>query len=344
MARKPSSPSKKPAPASKKSSSLWTLDAHCDSIILRFADGEPLDLSPVARNYHVTVPRLIEGRLLGLFAMVGDKNLVPSLRMIDGMHRLCAEQNDRFALCLTASDVRAAAESGRVAMVMTIEGQSMFEEHVEQVRNWHRLGVRVYSLTHGESIARTPGALQQSESYFGYISPADRDKMRRQHKGLTAFARESLKEMGRLGIACDLAHVNDTVFWETIECATGPLCFTHGNCYSLCPHSRNLTDQMLTALARKGGVIGPCFYGKFIHETDQTLDRYVAHILHALEIMGPDGVGIGTDYDGVGEGAVMVIKDPSHMSELWEALDKRGVKAATLRKIAHDNFLRMLPA
>ena len=343
MARKLSAP-KKSAPPSKGSSELWTLDAHCDSVILRLYHGDPLDLSPMARDYHVTVPRLREGRLLGLFTMVGDKNLAPSLRMIDGMHRLAAEQGDRFALCLTASDVRAAAEAGRVAIVMTIEGQSMFEEHIELVRSWHRLGVRVYSLTHGEGVATVPMALQQSDSFFGYISPADRDTMRREHRGLTAFARESLQEMGRLGIACDLAHVNDATFWETLECATGPLCFTHGNCYSLCPHSRNLTDEMMRALAAKGGVIGPCFLGRFIHETDQTLERYVAHVLHALEIMGPDGVGIGTDFDGVAPDAIMVVRDPSHLNDLWEALDKRGVDAATMRKIARENFLRMLPA
>jgi len=75
-----------------------------------------------------------------------------------------------------------------------------------------------------------------------------------------------------------------------------------------------------------------------------SLGRYVEHVLHALEIMGGDGVGIGTDFDGVPEGAVMVVPDPSHMADLWEALDKRGVSRAVMVKIAHDNLLRMLPA
>jgi membrane dipeptidase len=322
----------------------WSLDGHCDSIILRFVNGDPLDLSPVARDYHVTVPRLLDGRLMALFAMVGDKRLVPSLQMIDRMHRVCREHSDRFSLCLTASEVRTAAESGRIAIVMTIEGQSMFDEHIEHVGNWHRLGVRIFSLTHGEGTTKVPTALQQSESYFGYLSRNDRDRLRREHKGLTSFARESLREMGRLGIACDLAHVNDATFWEVMEHATGPVCFTHGNCYALCPHSRNLTDEMLKALAQKGGVVGPCFYGTFVHQTQPTLDRYVGHILHALEIMGPDGVGIGTDFDGVSEGSVMVVPNPSRMGDLWEALDKRGVPSPILRKIAHDNFMRMLPA
>jgi membrane dipeptidase len=89
--------------------------------------------------------------------------------------------------------------------------------------------------------------------------------------------------------------------------------------------------------------MGPCFYGKFIAEKKPTLDRYVDHLLHALEVMGPDHVGIGTDFDGVSEGAYMAIPDPSRLDRLWAALDRRGVDRPTQRKIAHDNFLRLLP-
>jgi membrane dipeptidase len=327
-----------------KLADLWTLDAHCDSIIMRFDRGDPLDLSPVERSYHVTLPRLRAGNLRALFAMVGDKHLAPSLRMIDGMHQLCAARPWDFALCLSAQDVRSAVAAGRIAIVMTIEGQSMFEERLEQARNWHRLGVRLYSLTHGDGVEDAPAALQGSRSHFGYLSPAEREALRKSQKGLTGFARVALQEMGRLGIACDLAHANDAAFWETLECATGPVCVTHGNCYALCPHTRNLTDEMMVALASKGGVIGLCFYGGFVDREQPTMDGFVAHVMHALERMGPDGVGIGTDFDGVSEEAVMIVKEPSRMGDLWEALDKRGVDSGTLGKIAHDNFLRLLPS
>jgi len=322
---------------------LWTLDAHCDSIILRFSQGDPIDLSPVGRGYQVTLPGLRKGRLLALFAMVGDRELVPSLRMIEGLHQVCAARPKDFALCLTARDIRRAVAAGRAAIIMTIEGQSMFEERLELVRLWHRLGVRLYSLTHGEGTENVPNALQVSKSHFGYLSPAERDALRKSQKGLTTFARAALDEMGRLAIPCDLAHANDVTFWEVLEHASGPVCVTHGNCAALTPHTRNLTDEMMKALAQKRGVIGLCFYKPFLHETEPNLEHFVEHVLHALEVMGEDGVGIGTDFDGGGDETHMIVKDPSGLRDVWEALAKRGLTTRTLAKIAHGNFLRLLP-
>ena len=323
---------------------LWTLDAHCDSIERRFALGLSLDLAVAEPNCHVTVDRLREGNLRCLFAMVGDKDLTGSLRMIDGLCQCVADHPEDLALCTTADDVRTAVSAGQAAVVMTIEGQSMFGEHIELLRDWHRLGVRVCSLTHNEGTDDTPCALQVSTSHFGYLSPAERDALRKEQKGLTEFGRQSLEEMGRLVLACDLAHASEVTFWETLECAAGPLCYTHGNCAALCPHTRNMTDEMMTALAAKGGVLGCCFYGPFVSQDDPTLQRYVEHMLRALELMGEDCVGIGTDFDGVPQGAVMVVPEPSRMNDLWEALDKQSVSHQVMVKIAHDNFLRMIPA
>ncbi len=325
------------------SDDLWVLDGHCDSAILRFYHDDPLDFSPVERDYHVTLARMREGKMGGLLTMVGDKRATDSLLMIDGMHQVCAENAGDFALCLSAGDVRRAVADGKVAIVLTIEGQSMFAERIEQVRNWHRLGVRVFSITHGEGAEDKSDALQVSHSPFQHMPLSERAGLRDELEGLTDFARESLKEMGRLGIACDLAHVNDAAFWEVMECATGPVCVTHGSCAAVCPHTRNLTDEMMSALAERDGVQCLCFYGPFIDEDNPTLARYVDHVLHALEILGEDGVGIGTDYDGVPEGATMAVPEPSRMDDLWEALDKAGVSRDVMVRIAHDNLLRMLP-
>jgi membrane dipeptidase len=152
----------------------------------------------------------------------------------------------------------------------------------------------------------------------------------------------SLEEMAKLKIVCDLSHANDATFWEALELSSGKICCTHSNCASICCHSRNLTDSMMKALAEHGGVMGLCFYGEFIDQDSPSLERYVEHILHALTIMGPDHVGIGTDYDGVPPEAFMAISHPGHMNDLWLALEKQGVDEATMRKIAHENFLRLL--
>jgi len=321
---------------------LWLLDAHCDSIDRRFFHGAALDLSPIEGYYHVTIPRMRAGNVGCLWTMVGMNDLIASLRMIDAVHQACAQNPGDLALCLSGDDVSGAAEAGHVAMVLTIEGQCMFGGHVELLRDWYRLGVRVCSLTHGEGTDETENALQVSRSHVGYLSPAERARLQTKQQGLTDFARESLKEMGRLGMLCDLAHVNDVTFWQALETAPGMVCVTHGNCAALCPHTRNITDEMMKGLAERSGVMGLCFYGPFVHEHTPNMDAFVAHVLHALEIMGEGGVGIGTDFDGVPEGCVMIVEEPSQMDSLWEALDKRGVPGDTLVGIAHGNFLRLL--
>ena len=323
----------------KPASDILVLDAHCDSLILRENRDDPMDLADVNPIYQVDLPRLRKGNFGCLFTMVGDDNLIQSARLIDAAQEMGRRHPEDFRVCLNAEDVRTANAANRIAIVLTIEGQKMFNENLAHLRNWHKLGVRVASITHGGG---GRPELQYSPSFFGYITPVERENLRRQSKGLTPFARESLAEMARLRMPVDLAHINDVAFWEVIETAECPVCYTHGTCYALCPHSRGLTDEMMKALASRGGVMGIAFYRKFIDQANPTLDRLCDHFLHALEIMGPDHVGIGSDFDGT-EGLFRPIpEDAAAMPVLFEALANRGIDAVTLHKIACDNFLQLL--
>jgi len=324
---------------SQPDSGFFVLDAHCDSLILRENRDDPMDLANVDPIYQVDLPRLRTGNFGCLFCMVGDDDLEQSARLIDAAHEMCRAHPDDFRICLCAADVRAARAAGAIGIVLTIEGQKMFGENLAHLRNWHRLGVRLASITHGGG---GRPELQYSRSFFGYISAQERENLRRQSKGLTPFGRETLAEMARLRLPVDLAHINDAAFWEVIETAECPVCYTHGSCYALCPHSRALTGEMMEALAARGGVMGIAFYPQFIDEKNPTLDRLCAHFLHALEIMGPDHVGIGSDFDGTPGQYRPIPEDAAAVGLLFERLSQRGVDAATLRKIACENFLRLL--
>jgi membrane dipeptidase len=100
---------------------------------------------------------------------------------------------------------------------------------------------------------------------------------------------------------------------------------------------------MLRALAQKGGVVGIAFYRQFIHRTEPTLDRLCDHFFHALEVMGPDHVGIGSDFDGTPRTLRPIPEDVSMLEDLFVALADRGVDEETMKKIAGQNFLRLLP-
>ena len=319
--------------------SMLVLDGHSDSLIRRRNDGQPLELVSPNPLYHVDLPRLRRGGVDCLFCMVGDRDLRASLELIDAAHRMC-NNHDELALCTDESGVREAKAAGKLAIVLTIEGQRMFDERIEHLRNWHRLGVRMASITHGGG--GRPG-LQYTEAYFGYLSPTERDTLRRRSSGLTPFAREVLQELARLDVPVDVAHCNDATFWQVMEYATGPICYSHGACYELCQHSRALTDEMMRALAAKGGVMGIAFYRGFIHRDEPTLERLADHFLHALEVMGEEHVGLGSDYDGVPRWSDPIPPDPSQLEDLFQALSARGVKRAALEKVAAANFLRLLP-
>ena len=319
---------------------FMVVDGHCDSLILRLMRGDPMDLAVNDPAYQVDLARLGQGGLDCLFTMVGDNDLAQSGTLIDGAYRMVEAHPSSFALCTTRADVVAARAEGRIALVLTIEGQAMFGENLRHLRNWYRLGVRVASITHGGG---GRPELQWDTSHFGYVTPSERENLRRQSKGLTDYGRETLAEMARLGIAADLAHINDVAFWEAIEHAECPLCYTHGCCYALCPHSRGLTDEMMKALAARDGVMGIAFYRAFVDVEKPSLDRLCAHFIHALEIMGPDHVGIGSDFDGTPRLYRPILRDASELEFLFDALGQRGVEEQTLRKIAGENFMRMLP-
>ena len=109
--------------------------------------------------------------------MVGDNDMLQSLTLIDAVHTMCEQHPDDFALCLDAESVRAALRHGRIGLVMSIEGQSMFAGRVENIRNWHRLGVRVASLTHGSGkVGGSAHALQYDGSIFGYFPLTTRER------------------------------------------------------------------------------------------------------------------------------------------------------------------------
>lgn len=357
---------------------LWLLDAHCDSFEMRNFLNHDFNLakgryvisettkqflektfhkklpSMVDHHYQVTEHRLKKGNVKALLLNVADYDFLQSSKMISAAYNL----TDEFTICYDYHDIGQAITSEKIALILTAEGPLLFHGKIDLLRNWHRLGIRMVSLSHGEGTEGFPKnaqliyknlmalaprcALQISTSHECYFSALTREKLYKKEKGLSSVGKQMLKEMSRLNIVCDLSHANDAAFWESLEMSAGKFCATHSNCAAFCKHTRNLTDEMMKALAARGGVMGLCFYGEYIDQHKPSFKCFVEHILHALAIMGPDHVGIGSDFDGTEPGAWMAIDHPGKMHQLWEALDKAGVDQSTLEKIAHQNFMQLL--
>src|SRR6185369_16651164 len=176
------------------------------------------------------------------------------------------------------------------------------------------------------------------------------------HHGLSEFGKDVVREMNRLGMMVDISHVGDETFWKVIETTQSPIIASHSSCRALTNVPRNLTDDMLKALAKNGGVIMVNFYNGFINtdyakpgdpvptKTAQTatLDMLMAHFEHAIKVAGIDHVGIGSDFDGVDGLLPPGMEDISKLPNITYELLKRGHSEADVKKVLGENLLRVL--
>jgi membrane dipeptidase len=139
----------------------------------------------------------------------------------------------------------------------------------------------------------------------------------------------------------DVSHLSDEAFWDVLGCSTQPVIASHSCCRSLREHPRNLSDEQIKALAAKGGLIGINFYTQFLKGASADLLDVIRHIEHVCELVGPDYVGIGSDFDGC-ESVPKGLEDVTKLPNLATALQKKGYKTADVDKIMGGNFFRVI--
>jgi len=184
------------------------------------------------------------------------------------------------------------------------------------------------------------------------------------HNGLTDFGKQVVAEMNRLGMIVDVSHVSDKTFWDVLETGRAPVFASHSSCRAICRVPRNMTDEMIVAMAKKGGVIQINFNSAFLSQKSADADRpvkpatraedraapppatledAVAHINHVVKIAGIDAVGIGSDFGRV-RSVPTGMEDVSKFPNLTRALLEEGYSASDIRKIYRRNTLRLMRA
>ncbi|MGA1367884.1 MAG: dipeptidase [Blastocatellia bacterium] len=347
--------------------SSLVLDTHIDVTPKLQTDWQFTDEH---REGHIDLPRMKKGGLNALFfsiympgTVTGPQAVHDSLERIAAVHRLAEELPGEIALCRTAEEVRRARREGKIAALMGMEGGHMIHNRLPILRMYAALGVRYLTLTHS---VHTEWADSSGE-------PA-------RHKGLTDFGREVVRELNRLGMMVDISHVSDQTFWEALKMSEAPLIASHSSCRALSGHVRNMTDEMIRALAAKGGVIQINYLDAYL---DQALfeynqkalplmrelmrtypgrenlakwraevakvhgpapkaswERILDHIDHAVRLVGVEHVGLGSDFDG---GSMPVgMEDVTHLPKITEALLRRGYAEQDIRKILGENTLRLM--
>jgi membrane dipeptidase len=234
------------------------VDSHLDTA-MRYAEA---GFDFMARNAtgHVDYERLREGGLDAIVMAVylgkpgdgGPADPVPeALRRIEWIHTLAEIHPDRLSLAVTAGEVSRAVAESRIALLIGIEGGHIIDNSLEVLRRFHGLGVRVLTLTHSFH-----HEWADSSGFAEALPP--------RHGGLTDFGRDVVRELNRLGMVADVSHASEATVRDVLEISTAPVAATHSACRALCDHPRNMSDELMTALAANGGVIQIPYFPGFL--------------------------------------------------------------------------------
>jgi len=352
------------------------LDTHDDTTQRFFT--KDFDIGKRNPGGHIDIPRMREGGMNAIFfsiwidgRIMGPPAVQKALDQIDAVHENVRKYSKDLVVCRTAAEVRAARKQGKIAALMGVEGGHMIGNDIRVLRMFGDLGVRYITLSH-----------------FYNDEWADSSTDKPAHNGLTDFGKDIVREMNRQGIMVDISHVSDKTFYDALEVSKAPLIASHSSCRALCNHPRDMSDDMIKALAAKGGVIQINYEKSFIDQAykdaseklsggvvamfdqlkkecadDQecfgrkmaeqeklataegklphvSWERIVDHIDHVVKLVGPEHVGLGSDFDGASMPDGM--EDCSRLPKITEALLRKGYKEDDIRKILGGNTLRVM--
>ena len=279
---------------------------------------------------HIDLPRLRKGGVdLQVFAISSERDPTPAyplrtaMEMIETFYTECEKYPKLVQPVTDHAGIKQANEEGRIAAMLSIEGADVLEGHLSMLRIFHRLGVRMVGLVHnlrnlladGVSDSRTKG-------------------------GLSQLGVEVVEELNRLGMIVDVSHLSDSGFWDVMEISKDPVVASHSNSRAVCAHPQNMTDDMIKALAEKGGVVGISFVPSFIDKTDPSLVTLVDHVDHIVDLVGPEYVGLGSDFDGM-RNTPKGLEDASMMPAVTVELVKREYSEEDICLILGGNHLRL---
>jgi len=253
--------------------------------------------------------------------------------LVEVLFRLEAESGDQLKVVRTSREIESCLSEGVLAAILHFEGAENLGPDPGALQDLYEVGLRSLGLVWSRPNAYAHGVP------FRFPSSPDTGP------GLTDAGKELVRECNRLGVLLDLSHLNERGFWDAVSITDAPLVATHSNAHTLCPTSRNLTDRQLDAIRDSDGMVGVNFAVAFLREDgaeeeDTPIEDVVRHVDYLVERVGVERVGFGSDFDGakVPRG----IGDASGLPKVLGALRERGYDDAALKKLAHENWVRVL--
>uniref|UniRef100_I3J4I1 Dipeptidase n=1 Tax=Oreochromis niloticus TaxID=8128 RepID=I3J4I1_ORENI len=295
-----------------------------------------VDLNTLA-NTHTNIPKIKDGRLGAQFwaayvpCDTQYKDAVrQTLEQIDVIHRMCQKYPEIFMFATSSQDILDAFKMNKTASLIGVEGGHSLDSSLGTLRTMYQLGVRYLTLTHSCNTPWVDNWLVDTGS-----EPSE-------HKGLSSFGKQVIAEMNRLGMLIDLAHVSEEVMNQVLTLSKAPVIFSHSSAYTICPHKRNVPDDVLRRVNETKGIVMVNFYNDYVTcSNTASLSDVADHFDHIKKVAGADIIGFGGDYDGVPrvpEGLEDVSKVPNLVAELL----KRGWTDEEVKAALGNNLLRVM--
>lgn len=309
--------------------SCSVVDLHCDTL-LELVEGKR-SLAGQGMTGHVDLTRLITGNIkVQFFAAFiqevykPERSLKRVLQLIETFYREVEGCGEQVVVGLSYRQIAREIKNNRLVAILAVEGGEAIAGDLSVLRILYRLGVRALSLTWNQRNELADGVWERNTG-----------------GGLTGFGREVVMEMNRLGMLIDLAHIAEAGFWDVLRLSGAPLMVSHANCQTVCPHPRNLRDDQIKALSAHGGIMGLTFAPEFISPGEAGLEQFLDHIDHIAGLVGTGCIGIGSDFDGIGE-VPAGLTDATKFINITQGLLDRGYTEEEIRGIMGGNALRLL--
>lgn len=329
------------------------IDMHCDTISTLY-DMNMSDDNVLKKNIiHVDIEKLKKGDyLLQNFAcFVCLKQVIDSkeraLELINFYKKQIRLNQDLIAPVLCYQDIIENEKSKKISSLLTLEEGSVVDNDLKNLEMYYQKGVRMITLTwnyaNGIGYPNTKAKDDLSTKACKCLIENNEQSLY-QNKGLTPFGILYIQKMEQLGMIIDVSHLSDAGFYDVIKYTNKPFVASHSNARSVCNVGRNLSDQMILALAKRRGVMGINFYGNFLQEgieenMSSRVEDMIKHIKYIKNLAGIDVIGLGSDFDGID--SQLELKDASYLPILIDALRQENFKEEEIEKIVYKNVLRV---
>ena len=245
-------------------------------------------------------------------------------RLLDAIENKVQQCSPYAAIAATPEEVLICKQQKKRVVMRAIENGYAIGDDISNIERYKRKGVVYMTLCHN-----------------GDNDICDSARGCGEHGGLSAFGREVVKEMNRVGMMIDLSHASETTFFDVIKYSSKPVVCSHSSCKALCNHPRNVTDEQMRAIASVGGVVQITMYNGFLVEDGNAmLDDFMRHLQHAIEVAGIEHVGIGTDFDG--DGGIIGCADASQLRNITREMLRRGFTKDDIAAVWGGNWMRVM--